>query len=381
MTQPSEQLVRKLDALIRRGACLALHRLPWADECHLTLQTGPGAPILLPDIPALGGQKGFVMAPFAPSAQTPILCIRPDITACGWQEMEERLPEVDDTTSDDREADDDDREAAADDREAAAPSRYEEAFGVFIEALRGGTFRKLVLSRSQRQSLPGDFSPTAAFVRACRAYPRMMIYLCHTPASGTWMGSTPEILLSGGGREWTTVALAGTMPASDAHDDASREPGRWSPKNREEQALVAEYLRDVLRPHCSEVHEEGPYTARAGQLFHLKTEFTFVPRAPQGIGHLLQALHPTPAVCGLPKAPAQAFILRHEGYDRRYYTGFVGWLNPLGASHLYVNLRCMQWDGRRQATLYAGGGLLPSSECRREWDETTEKMKTMKEIL
>lgn len=60
----------------------------------------------------------------------------------------------------------------------------------------------------------------------------MMIYLCHTPASGTWLGSTPEILLSGHGKEWHTVALAGTMPMQN-----EVMPTDWDRKNREEQAM------------------------------------------------------------------------------------------------------------------------------------------------
>jgi isochorismate synthase len=94
----------------------------------------------------------------------------------------------------------------------------------------------------------------------------------------------------------------------------------------------------------------------------------------------LEALHPTPAVCGLPKQEAREFILAHEGYDRRYYTGFVGMLDLASATDLYVNLRCMQCHADGQVTLYAGGGILPSSQCGKEWEESRQKMKTMKEI-
>ncbi|MCC2728316.1 chorismate-binding protein, partial [Blautia sp. MSK22_86] len=80
--------------------------------------------------------------------------------------------------------------------------------GRFITPLQEKRFQKLVLSRSSARHIGDDFSPLGAFVRACNNYPRMMIYLCHTPASGTWLGSTPEILLSGHGKEWHTVALA-----------------------------------------------------------------------------------------------------------------------------------------------------------------------------
>ena len=85
-----------------------------------------------------------------------------------------------------------------------------------------------------------------------------------------------------------------------------------------------------------------PYTARAGQLVHLKTDFYFLLKNTDNIGNLLQELHPTPAVCGLPKEDAFRFILENEGYDRSYYSGFIGWLDTEGHTDLYVNLRCME---------------------------------------
>ena len=189
------------------------------------------------------------------------------------------------------------------------------------------------------------------------------------------MGSTPEILLSGQKSEWHTVALAGTMPMK-----AEVMPTEWNSKNQEEQRCVADYIRRIVRKFGEEMTEKGPYTARAGKLVHLKTDFAFQLKHTDGLGSLLQELHPTPAVCGLPKEEAFQFILNHEGYDRRYYSGFIGWLDPQGSTDIYVNLRCME-IAPGKATLYAGGGILPQSEVESEWEETGEKMKTMVEIL
>ena len=91
-------------------------------------------------------------------------------------------------------------------------------------------------------------------------------------------------------------------------------------------------------------------------------------------------LHPTPAVCGLPKEEAYRFIIDTENYDRSYYSGIIGWLAPEGDTTLYVNLRCMRID-KDTATLYAGGGILPTSEAESEWEETQHKMDTMRNIL
>lgn len=157
-------------------------------------------------------------------------------------------------------------------------------------------------------------------------------------------------------------------------------PTHWDRKNQEEQGYVAGYVRRIAKKFGQKLTEKGPYTARAGQLVHLKTDFYFLLKNADNLGSLLQELHPTPAVCGLPKKEAFRFILDNEGYDRSYYSGFIGWLDPEGHTDLYVNLRCMELEANK-AILYAGGGILASSEVESEWEETGEKLKTMKKIM
>ena len=202
-----------------------------------------------------------------------------------------------------------------------------------------------------------------------------MISLSHTPVSGTWIGSTPEIILSGEGNTWNTVALAGTMPMQ-----GEVMPTEWHKKEQDEQAFVSEYINKVIKKFSSKIAIKGPYTTRAGQLVHLRTDFQFGLKKTSELGNLLDALHPTPAVCGLPKDKAYDFIIENEGYDRKYYSGIIGWLDPNGHTTLYVNLRCLNVIGN-YATLYAGGGILPSSDANSEWEETQHKMKTIKLVI
>ena len=119
---------------------------------------------------------------------------------------------------------------------------------------------------------------------------------------------------------------------------------------------------------------------RAANLVHLRSDFTFSLPDNHHLGDLLMALHPTPAVCGLPKREAFDFIVRNEHTPRRYYSGFMGPLNMNDATHLYVSLRCMNIDGETYH-LYAGGGLLKDSVEEQEWLETEAKMQTMRELL
>ena len=136
---------------------------------------------------------------------------------------------------------------------------------------------------------------------------------------------------------------------------------------------------ECLEQFTDDFREEGPRTVRAANLVHLRSDFTFKLADNNKIGDLLQALHPTPAVCGLPKREAFKFIVKNEHTPRRYYSGFMG---PVAQedTHLYVSLRCMNIDGD-VCHLYAGGGLLKDSVEEQEWLETEAKMETMKKLL
>ena len=361
-----------LDRLIAGGASFALYRLPWRRESRLVLHSR-GEVQRFSDILELNGRRGFVMAPFNPSAGTPIALIVPEYQAEGDGAIARLLEKVDSGNS---------SRPPSSSLPAGGRSGnldfegYEAVFQRFMEPLREGLCRKLVLSRALRRSLPPRFSPFETFREACRRYPGGMVSLVHTDVTGTWLGCTPEVLLRGEAEKWESVALAGTIPIGEAGAGGLG----WSMKNRREQAVVADYVRGILQRFSKSIRENSPRTVRAGHLAHLRSDFSFDLEDRGRLGELLDSLHPTPAVCGFPKAFARDFILSHEGFDRRYFTGFLGWLDPGGMSGLYVNLRCMELTGEG-ATLYAGGGLLPTSTADSEWRETAEKINTINTLF
>lgn len=367
-----------IDSFTRCNVCFALYRLPWTDEPILVMQE-EGTPTCLNSLEELNQKKGFLLSPFQLTDKRPAVLIRPDIVAHDWenikptlQEWKRRHPEYNTVHPALQETQSVSLHKLAEKEEKEL---YTDTFSRFILPLKEKQFRKLVLSRSTVQPVDSTFSPLATFIKACNSYPRMMISLCHTPSSGTWIGSTPEIILSGHEKEWHTVALAGTMPMQ-----GEVMPTEWSKKNKEEQAFVGEYIRKTVKKFGSKLTEKGPYTARAGQLVHLKTDFYFQLKDTGHLGNVLQELHPTPAVCGLPKEEAYQFILQTEPHDRLFYSGIIGWIDPEGDTTLYVNLRCMHLE-KNTATLYAGGGILPDSTADAEWEETQQKMNTMRHIL
>jgi isochorismate synthase len=341
-----------LDTYIKEHKSFAAYRLPKDNTLHFVVQES-GSPALLQSIEELNGQEGYVIAPFAASTACPIVLIQPTIHT--------QRPFLPEESLKGRKG-----EEGKEGKEA-----YIERFQAFIDPIRNRQFKKLVLSRSLTIERGAAFSPAQAFALACMKYTRSYVYLCHTPQTGTWLGSTPEMLLSGEGNVWHTVAIAGTQPLRDGEL-----PKTWDDKNLIEQMLVSYYIRTQLASSGIHPSEKGPYTVRAGELAHLRSDFMFALPDTSRLGSLLELLHPTPAVSGLPKEEAYRFICENEGYDRRYYSGFIGWLAPDGKSDLYVNLRCMNIHDN-SFTLYAGGGLLPSSVPEQEWQETEDKLQTM----
>jgi isochorismate synthase len=345
-----------LDTLIEQDACFAVFRPPHATALRFVMQTS-GVPSVVSDIEALDGQRGFVIAPFRITAESPVLVIRPDCTAlpsAAIHVREERPRKTFESGNADRIA-------------------YDRLFERFHRPLVSGEMKKLVLARSKTVPREETFSPGRSFFNAVEKYPRSYVYLFHTPQSGTWMGSTPEMLLTGKDSEWHTVALAGTRYPNSA-------PVTWDDKNLREQHLITSYLLKQLSLFHITPEINGPYTINAGKLAHLRTDFSFSLPGTSKPGVLLKALHPTPATAGLPKDEAYRFIRDNEEQDRRYYSGFLGMFDTDGETHLYVNLRCMH-IGEKSLTLFAGGGLLASSSPGDEWEETEQKLKTMLDIL
>ena len=357
-----------------------------------------GEPLKLKSYTELNGKHGFVMAPFAVSPDQPILLIEADevrkgeilrSVECGvWSEIcfEYMNSQVQKIVSQDYSHS---TLHTPHSTNLSSRQRYHIDFSNFHSNLLNGEFQKIVLSRCVQEPRKEEQLPMTLFQTACELYPRMFISLVYTPQSGMWLMATPEILLEGGGNDWHTIALAGTMKLEGESLSFDSPPVKgkarlsdiaWTTKNIQEQRYVATYLMECLEHFSSQITEEGPYTARAANLVHLRSDFNFVLEDTRRIGELIRALHPTPAVCGLPKQQTFDFIRRNESQSRRYYSGFSGPFNPEVETHLFVSLRCMQILDDCYC-LYAGGGLLRDSVEDQEWEETEAKLETMRSLL
>lgn len=346
----------------------ALYRLPFAQQ-YVEIEQLEGYPEELDSIERLSGKRGFVFAPFKVSANCPLLLIRPD--------RMEIFPVADL----ERYKRDYIRPVLL--GEFSHRDSYHDDFSSAISKLRDGNFQKVVLARMTRLAVVNPYEIRTLFYRACKSYPRMMIVLVYTPQSGVWLVASPEILIESTGNMWRTIALAGTMPYVEMIDNPEENcypQLRWSTKNIQEQRYVSTYIGECLERFVGKYSEEGPYSVRAGNLVHLRTDFCFENFEQNRIGELLATLHPTPAVCGLPKAKTLQFVNNCETLDRKYYSGFLGPLGLDHENHIYVTLRCMAIEDDSYS-LYAGGGLLRNSTEDNEWAETEEKIKTLRNIV
>ena len=341
----------------------ALFRLPF-DEHYVELQQNSGKPLRLFHISDLNGMNGFVVIPFHVTTETPIVLIKPDVvkTHCDYKDKE-TCGITDFDWHDNRES-------------------YHIDFERFHQELDAGRMSKLVLSRTATvDSDRLSARATDLFIRACQRYPRMFVALVSLPDGDMWLTATPEGLLQGSHDHYNTMALAGTMRLHEEELSGEGEHIRWAAKEIEEQRYVASYIADQLKSLTVDYDEHGPRTVRAANLVHLRSDFSFNLPTNVSVCELLQTLHPTPAVCGLPKQNAYQFILSHESAPRLYYSGFMGPINFQQETHLYVTLRCMQISQQGHHTLYAGGGLLRESIEEQEWLETEAKLETMRSLL
>ena len=242
-----------------------------------------------------------------------------------------------------------------------------------ILAIENKQFKKVVLSRKESVDFV-NFDLINTFLNLVHLYSNTFVYCFYHPKIGTWLGATPERLLKAQNNEFETIALAGTQK------DAGSDEIIWPIKEQKEQQFVTDYIVEKVKGVASEITVSKPYSIKAGKVWHIKTEIFGILNSNSSLQEMIHLLHPTPAVCGLPKDESKAFILKNENYDRRFYTGFLGELNMENKTDLFVNLRCMEICGS-QAHLFMGCGITKDSIPEKEWEESCNKSATMKKVL
>jgi isochorismate synthase len=248
-----------------------------------------------------------------------------------------------------------------------------------IEEIIKNDLKKVVVSRKEVLEIT-EFNLIRIYQKLLQTYNNAFVYVWYHPKIGLWLGATPETLLDVENTIFKTMSLAGTQVYKNIKNVV------WKSKELEEQQLVTDFIERQLKEISSNLKIDKKETIKAGSLLHLSTKFTGVLNKKSTLKTLIRALHPTPAVCGLPRGYAKKFILENEQYDRSFYTGFLGELNiksdkkKVINSSLFVNLRCMNIDENR-VSVFVGGGITKESIAEKEWEETVSKSKIMKRVL
>lgn len=333
----------------------ALYRLPGEQQIHcvscatdkVALETGmpfPSAP-------------GFIFYPFQPDKESPACFIGADIHfSCLYCDVAQK--EITAEYQFDIQG-----SANSETPEKIYCDKVKEAIGVIKE----GKLKKVVLSRVQYIEEVSK-SPIAAFVELCGMFGPAFLSLVYIPGKAMWLTVSPELLISSNREGIKTAAVAGTKKLT----------GSWTEKEINEQKLVTDYIKKIIEKHGSEIKVSAPSDIIAGSVVHLKTSFSA--RLDSGFWDLVMELHPTPAVCGIPKNDALKFIAKTELHSRKYYSGFLGPYHIDGETHFFVNLRCAELMPGK-ANLYVGGGITADSAPAAEWDETAMKANTLLPVL
>jgi len=241
-----------------------------------------------------------------------------------------------------------------------------------VEEINTAKIEKVVLSYAF--DLPYQGEGSTLFHRLVYTYNNAFVYYWSHPQTGQWLGASPERLITLRGGSFSTVALAGTLPSGGRETD-------WTEKEKHEQQVVVDAIVGGLNQSgvAQNIHIGERKTIKAGQLFHLQTPITAEIKAGNLLS-LVQYLHPTPAVGGLPKSTAVDYILLHEGYDRAYYTGYLGPFSKGDTARFFVNLRCAQITPQH-LRIYTGAGITQGSDPDKEWEEICRKANTFLSVV
>ncbi len=252
-----------------------------------------------------------------------------------------------------------------------------------VRFIRAGEMQKVVLARTRAAQFDMSIDPLSALKRLNQRYLQTYRFLFSPRPGRAFFGATPELLARVEKPHVYSVALAGSIASgtSPIEIDALAEALLNSPKDRHEHALVVEAIRGVLEPMTVRLELGSiPKIRRLANIQHLETPVQGVLADGHDIHDVISALHPTPALGGVPRQSALDFILHNEPVTRGWYAAPIGWLDAEGNGLFAVAIRSALCDGNK-ALLYAGAGIVDGSDPMREWQETELKFQPLMEAL
>lgn len=267
-------------------------------------------------------------------------------------------------------------------RSALSAAQWQAKVELALQSIERGDLSKVVLARHVQYQLDAPLDTGAVMCRLHDQRSQSHLFAIHR-GDNCFMGATPERLLGCQDGYLTTHALAGSAPRglTPDEDQALGERLLADRKEQHEHQLVVETITQRLGGMVNELHAAAcPSLLKLATVQHLSTPIRA--RLKEGYSLLdgIQALHPTPAVGGLPSAAAMNFIRQHEGFDRGWYAAPVGWLDSNGNGDFLVALRSALLTPRH-CHLFAGCGIVHGSRPADEYQETEIKLASMEQAL
>jgi len=266
---------------------------------------------------------------------------------------------------------------------ALDPASWCAAVAAAVRRIEDGDIAKVVLARDLLVTADVPLDPRRILRRLAGRFPD-----CWTFAVDGLLGATPELLLRRTGRALSARVLAGTAPrGAGAEDERLAAALVGSAKDRAEHALAVDSLVQALAPYCTDLTAPSePELLTLANVRHLAsdvhgTQARTGRRGRADLLELIDAVHPTAAVCGTPTADAGAVIAELEGMDRGRYAGPVGWLDARGDGEFGLALRCAELTGPNEARLFAGCGIVAGSDPAAELAETQAKFAAFQTAL
>ncbi|MEQ8457490.1 MAG: isochorismate synthase [Sandaracinaceae bacterium] len=258
-----------------------------------------------------------------------------------------------------------------------SPERWRAQIDAITDAIARGEFEKVVAARRTEVRTDRDLDAWAILRGLGARYPETWRFGLRFGQS-TFLAATPERLFVKRGRLVETDALAGSIAANGEDAEARL---LASAKDQREHRPVVEHLQARLGPLCTQLDApDAPQLRRMPNILHLHTQLRGHLRAEVHAADLASALHPTPAVGGVPAEAAVQWIAAQEAHPRGWYAGPVGWLDADGDADFAVALRCGVIQGAN-AWAWAGGGIVEGSEPDAEWQESALKLRPFTHAL
>jgi menaquinone-specific isochorismate synthase len=260
--------------------------------------------------------------------------------------------------------------------------RWDEQVTAAVSQIRAGDLQKVVLAQSLGVTLEQPVTVSDVLTRLGTTYPDCYRFLFESATGSSFFGATPERLVRLRGEAVETEALAGSIGRgeTDEEDEWLATQLRESTKNNHEHDLVVEAVCDQLEALTDAV-ETGPRSVRKlANVQHLETPIRASLGRSRHVLELVEALHPTPAVGGLPPDRALETISETEAFDRGWYAAPVGWFDEAGDGSFAVAIRSAVTAGT-DASLFAGAGIVGDSDPDQEYDELQLKYQPMLDEL